>query len=50
MENKMSKRYEFIEKTISLLRKAMEKNLPKENILSEMIDKLKEILKELYFD
>lgn len=43
----MIKRYEFIEKTLYLIRKELEKNLPNEDTLDEMIDKAKKIVTKI---
>jgi len=44
----MVKRYEFIEKTLYLIRQELEEKLPDESILDEMIDKAKKIIKNIY--
>jgi hypothetical protein len=44
----MIKKYDFIEKTIYIIKKKLEKNLPQEAILEEMIDKTKELIKEIF--
>jgi hypothetical protein len=44
----MIKRYDFIERTIYLIRKQLEENLPEETTLDEMVEKTKSILKKIY--
>ena len=44
----MMKRYEFIERTLYLIRKKLEENLPAETTLDEMINKAKELINEIY--
>ena len=44
----MIKRYEFVERTIHLLREKLENNLPIESTLDEMIEKSKELIKEIF--
>jgi hypothetical protein len=44
----MIKRHEFIERTLYLIRKKLNEKLPKESSLNEMIDKTKQIIKEIY--
>ena len=41
-------RFEFIERTLFIIRKELSENLPNEDILDEMIKKAKEIIKEIY--
>lgn len=43
----MIKKYEFIEKTLFIIRKELEENLPDWVTLEEMIDKRNKILKNL---
>ena len=43
----MVRRFEFIERTMYLIRKELEK-LPKEDTLNEMIEKYKELIKKIY--
>lgn len=42
----MIHRYEFIDKTLYLIRKLLEQNLPKEATLEEMIEKRDILLKK----
>jgi hypothetical protein len=42
----MEKRYDIVERTLYLIRKLLEKNLPKEAILNEMIEKRNELLQK----
>jgi hypothetical protein len=44
----MEKRYEFIERSLYLLRKEMENNLPLEATLEEMLIELKKIINTLF--
>ena len=44
----MMKRYDFVDRTIYLIRKELEQNLPDEDTLDEMIKKAKEIIYKLY--
>ena len=44
----MIKRYDFIERTIYLIREKLENNLPEEDTLEEMIRKAKELIQEIY--
>jgi len=44
----MIKRYEFIERTLYLIRKQLEDNLPEETTLDEMIEKTKSLLHKIY--
>jgi len=44
----MIKRYDFIERTIYLIREKLENNLPEEDTLEEMIIKAKELIQEIY--
>jgi len=44
MESKMIKRYEFVERTIHLLRIELENHLPKEGTLDEMVLKRDKLL------
>jgi hypothetical protein len=46
MEYKMEKRYEFIERILFLIRKNLE-NLPEEATLEEMINKTRELIKDI---
>ncbi len=48
MENKKIKRHEFIEKSIHLFRKAMEKILPKEDNLDEFSKLRKKIVNKIF--
>jgi len=41
----MIKRYDFTDKTIYLIRKLLEENLPRESTLDEMVSKRNELLK-----
>lgn len=43
----MEKRYEFIDRTIYLIRKILEENLPKEATLDEMVVKRDKLLKQV---
>jgi len=45
---KMIKRHEFIERSLHLLRKEMENNLPFEATLEEMLIELKKIINNLF--
>jgi len=40
----MEKRYDFIERTLFLIRKLLEANLPKDATLDEMIEKRNKLL------
>jgi len=42
----MVKRYEFIEKTLYLIRKLLEENLPKEDTLDKMLEKRNKLLQK----
>jgi phage regulator Rha-like protein len=42
----MMKRYDFIEKTLYLIRKLLEEYLPKEATLDEMIEKRNKLLQK----
>jgi len=42
----MVKKHDFIERTLFLIRKLLEENLPKETTLDEMKDKTNELLKK----
>jgi len=42
------KRYEFIEKTLCLIRKELSKKLPCETTEEKMIDKTKKIIENIY--
>ncbi len=42
----MEKRYEFVEKTIYLIRQLLEEHLPKEATLDEMVNKRNQLLKK----
>jgi hypothetical protein len=42
------KRYEFIERTLFLIRSKLEENLPDEADLDEMIEKSTKLIDELY--
>lgn len=44
----MVKRYDFIERTLYLIRRELSEKLPDEEILDEMIKKAKDIIKEIY--
>ena len=44
----MIKRFEFIERTLYLIREKLSKKLPDEATLEEMIEKAKELIKEIY--
>jgi len=44
----MEKRYDFIERSLYLLRKEMENNLPLEGTLEEMLEELKKIINQLF--
>lgn len=44
---KKIKRYEFIEKVLYLIRKKLEQKLPLEATLKKMIDKYREIIKNI---
>ena len=44
----MVKKYEFIDRILYLIRKRLEKNLPDETSLSEMIEKAKIEIKKIY--
>jgi len=44
----MIKRYDFIERTIYLIREKLENNLSEEDTLEEMIIKAKELIQEIY--
>ena len=44
----MMKRYEFIERTLNLIRQKLGENLPDEATLEEMTDKSKELIDEIY--
>ena len=44
----MIKRYDFLERTIYLIREKLENNLPEEDTLEEMIRKAKELIQEIY--
>ena len=43
----MMKRYDFIDRTIYLIRKELEQKLPNETTLDEFIDKAKELIKKI---
>lgn len=43
----MIKRYEFIERTLYLIRKELEENLPDEDTLDEMVTKTKKIVTKI---
>lgn len=45
---KMITREDFIKKTINLIRKKIQKELPNEATLEEMIDKFKREIKNMY--
>ena len=47
MEIKMIKRYDFVDKTLAIIRKELENNLPKEGTLDEMVEKRNELLKRV---
>jgi len=42
----MMKRYDFIEKTLYLIRKLLEEHLPKEATLEEMVEKRDKLLQK----
>ena len=42
----MVKKYEFIERTLYLIRKLLEEYLPKEAILDEMVEKRRKLLQK----
>lgn len=42
----MEKRYEFLERTIYLIRKLLEENLPQEGTLEEMVIKRNKLLQK----
>lgn len=44
----MMKKYEFIERTIYLIREKLEKGLMNEATLDEMVEKSKDLIKEIY--
>jgi hypothetical protein len=44
---KMIKRYEFIERTLYLIRKELEENLPDEDTLDEIVTKTKKIVTKI---
>jgi hypothetical protein len=44
----MVKKNKFIERTIYLIKRELEEKLPDEDILSDMIDKAKEIINKIY--
>jgi len=44
----MEKRFEFIEKFLHLTRKKLEKNLPKEGTLEEMMEDAKKIIDKIF--
>ena len=44
----MMKRYEFIERTLFLIRTKLENNLPDEADLDEMIEKTQELIKNIF--
>jgi hypothetical protein len=44
----MVKRYEFIERTLYLVRKILSENLPDEATLEEMTNKLEELITKIY--
>jgi len=43
---KIIRRYDFIERTLYLIKKALEESLPEEATLEEMADKASEIIKK----
>jgi hypothetical protein len=43
----MMRKYEFVDKTIHIVRERLEKGLPEEDTLEEMILKAKELLKDI---
>ena len=43
----MIKRYDFVDKVIYLIRKELEKKLPIEAPIDEMVDKYKELMKNI---
>jgi len=44
----MIKKYEFIERTLYLIREKLEKRLSDETTLEEMIEKTKQLIKEIF--
>ena len=44
----MIKRYDFVDRLIYLIKEKLENNLPDEATLEEMIQKTKELIKEIY--
>jgi len=44
----MIRRFEFIEKTLYLIRKELSEKLPIEGTLDEMVDKALKLIKEIY--
>lgn len=44
----MVRRYDFVDRTIAIIREKLEKNLPQEATLEEMIGKTKELIKEIF--
>jgi hypothetical protein len=47
MDNQMIKRYDFVDRIIYLIRKELEKNLPEEDTLEEMYNRLEKILNKI---
>lgn len=43
----MMRRHDFVEKTLYLIREQLEKHLPQEATLDEMIEKAKELIKKV---
>jgi hypothetical protein len=46
----MIKKYDFIERIIYLIREKLEKDLPDKTTLEEMIEKARELIKEILID
>lgn len=44
----MMKRYDFVDRTVAIIREKLEKNLPQEATLEELIEKAKELINEIY--
>ena len=44
----MVKRYEFIERINYLIREKLSKNLPEESTLDEMVNKAKQLIREIF--
>lgn len=43
----MMRRYEFVDRCVALIREELEKNLPEEATLDEMIDKASKLIKKV---